>query len=119
MDPGSMQQCFIASSYIGKRIRLSGALKSEGVTQRGGLYMEMWTNTDERLAFDDMFDRSIKGTTEWQTYSVVLDVPEGTEYVSTAFFLDGRGTLWANGMTLEVVGSDVPVTGQPVKQPEQ
>ena len=114
-----MQQCFIASSYIGKRIRLSGALKSEGVTQRGGLYMEMWTNADERLAFDDMIDRSIKGTTEWQTYSVVLDVPEGTEYVCTGFLLDGRGTLWANGMTLEAVGSDVPVTGRPVKQPAQ
>src|SRR5262249_54070422 len=55
-------------------------------------------------------DRSIKGTTGWQNYSVVLDVPEGATDIFIGFVLSGLGALWVNGIKVQVVGSNVPVT---------
>jgi hypothetical protein len=113
-----MQQ-FNAARYLGKRIRLSANLKSDDVKEWGGLWMRV---EDARppeggypllLAFDNMQDRSIKGTTGWQTYSVVLDVPERATDIYIGFLLYGPGTLWASGIKVEIVGSDVLVTGRP------
>ena len=110
-----MQQ-FNAARYLGKRIRLSANLKSDGVKEWGGLWMRVDDGRDS-LAFDNMHkgpkDRSIKGTTDWQTYSVVLDVPERATDIYIGFLLSGSGTLWANAIKFEIVGSDVLVTGRP------
>jgi hypothetical protein len=57
-----------------------------------------------------MQDRPIKGTTEWQRYEVVLDVPEGATGIFFGILLDGRGEVWLNSVNFEVVGTDVPVT---------
>jgi hypothetical protein len=124
---GSMMQDFSATQYIGKRVRLSANLKSEGVTSWGGLWMRVDNSNQLRngyptsVAFDNMHDglkdRSIKGTTAWQNYSVVLDVPEGATGIYIGALLDGPGAIWMNGVKVEVVGPDVPVTGRPMNQP--
>jgi hypothetical protein len=124
---GSMMQDFSAAQYVGKRIRLSGYLKSEGVESWGGLWMRVDGASQSKngystsLAFDNMHDglrdQSVKGTTGWQNYSIVLDVPEGATGIYIGFLLDGPGALWVSGLKLEVVGPEVPVTGRPVNQP--
>lgn len=53
-------------------------------------------------------DRTIEGTTEWQRYEVVLDVPEDAANISFGISLFGTGTVWLNTVKLEVVGSDAP-----------
>src|ERR1700752_2242851 len=68
---GTMMQDFSAAPYAGKRIRLSANLKSEGVDRWGGLWMRIddgnhpnpKTGHATTVAFDDMYDRPIKGTT--------------------------------------------------------
>jgi serine/threonine protein kinase/tetratricopeptide (TPR) repeat protein len=119
---GYMSQYFSATLYIGKRIRLSANLKSESVKEWGGLWMRVDDDNHPRngrpsiVAFDNMHDglkdRSIKGTTGWQNYSVVLDVPESATEIYIGFLLSGPGALWANGIRVEVVGSDVSMTGR-------
>lgn len=119
---GSMMQDFSATQYLGKRVRLSGNLKSEGVTSWGGLWMRVDDANHPKngypasVGFDNMHDgltdRSIKGTTGWQNYSVVLDVPETATGIYIGFLLDGPGAIWVNGMKVEVVGPDVAVTGR-------
>src|SRR5262249_18588706 len=118
----TLMQQFNATKYLGKRVRLSANLKSDDVKEWGGLWMRV-DDTDHPqdgypsvLAFDNMHngpkDRSIKGTTGWHNYSVVLDVPESATGINIGFLLSGPGALWANGIKVEVVGSDVPVTGR-------
>jgi len=122
-----MMQSFSATQYIGKRLRLSGYLKSDSVTSWGGLWMRIDDAHQTRngypasVGFDNMHDgikdRSIKGTTGWQNYSVVLDVPEGATGISIGFLLDGPGTIWLSNSKVEVVGNDVPVTGRAPNSP--
>jgi len=37
------------------------------------------------VAFDNMQDRAIKGTTDWRRYEVVLDVPEDATGIAPGF----------------------------------
>jgi len=63
------------------------------------------------VAFDNMQDRAIKGTTDWRLYEVVLDVPEDATGIASGILLTGAGEVWLNGARFEVVGPDVAVTG--------
>jgi carboxyl-terminal processing protease len=50
------------------------------------------------------------GTTDWESYDIVLDVPQNTNRIVFGFLLVGRGKTWVDDMTVTVVSSDVPVT---------
>ena len=63
------------------------------------------------VAFDNMQDRSIKGTLGWSSYAVVLDVPQDATAISIGILLDGTGQVWLKDVAFEIVGSDVSVTG--------
>jgi len=120
---GSIVQEVKVAAYAGKRIRLSANLRSEGVQEWGGLWMRVDdANRPQKgfpssVGFDDMHDRSIKGTTGWQNYSVVVDVPPGATGIYIGLALVGPGELWMNDHKVEVVGPNVPVTGKPIDQP--
>ena len=67
----------------------------------------------DMVAIDNMQDRPIKGTTGWQRYEVVLDVPQDSTGISFGILLDGAGEIWLSNTKFDVVGTDVPVTGGP------
>lgn len=103
-----MQQ-FTAEQYLGKRVRLSGLVKSQNVTEWAGL----WVRVDSGrgvVAFDNMQNRPIKGTTEWRYYEVVLDVPKDATGIALGILLTGPGEVWLNGANFNVVGPEVAVT---------
>src|SRR5271167_1537397 len=101
---------FRAANYVGKRNRFSAFVKSDGVQSWSGLWMRVDKGQD-MVAFDNMVDRPIKGTTGWQKYEVVLDVPQDATGIALGVLLDGPGEVWLNGGKFEVVGADVPTTG--------
>lgn len=109
---GTLMQSFRADKYAGKRLRLSAFVRSEGLQEWAGLWMRVDGKEHAQIAFDNMQDRPIKGTTGWQTYQVVLDVAPDATSVSFGVLLDGPGTVWLNSVSLEVVGPEVPATGQ-------
>lgn len=111
-----------AAPYRGGHVRLRALLKTEGVVRRAGLWMRVDRRGDplEVLAFDNMGDRPVRGTTAWRRYEVVLDVPAGADEVYYGALLEGAGRLWVDEVTLEPVGVDVPVTEesrQPGREP--
>jgi hypothetical protein len=107
---GTLMQDFSADKYAGKRIRLSANLKAEGVRSWAGLWMRV-DKQSTSVAFDNMEDRPIMGTTSWQNYAVVLNVPQDATGIFFGVLLTGPGTVWLNGVKVEVVGSDIPTTG--------
>jgi hypothetical protein len=107
---GTLMQSVGAEQYKGKKVRLSGLVKSQEVVSWAGLWMRVDQGKD-MVAFDNMQDRPIKGTAGWQRYDVVLDVPQVSTGISFGILLDGAGKVWLNSTKLDVVGVDVPVTG--------
>jgi hypothetical protein len=107
---GTLMQHIHAEQYKGKRVRLSGFVKSLGVVSWASLWMRVDQGKD-MVAFDNMQDRPVKGTTDWQRYDVVLNVPPDSTGISFGIQLDGAGEVWLSGTKFDVVGVDVPVTG--------
>ena len=68
------------------------------------------------VAFDNMTNRAVKGTADWQEASVVLDVPKGASALAYGFFVAGGGKMWVNGQKIEEVSSEVPSTNMVKKQ---
>jgi hypothetical protein len=119
---GGMMQTNSAEEFAGKRVRLSGWMKTEDANDGGG---HLWLRVDGQqrgtpLQFDNMNNRAPKGTTDWQQYSVVLDVPADASALAYGFFVQGAGKMWVSGTKLEPVGPEVPSTNMlttPIAQP--
>lgn len=118
-DFGNLMQSFSASKYLNKRIRMSGYIKTKDVEK----WASFWVRVDEAhstnpLAFDNMMvgkDRSIKGTTDWTKYEIVLDVPINADKIVIGFMLGGYGQMWVDDLKFEIVDKSVPVTGKEIK----
>jgi hypothetical protein len=106
---GTLMQSIKAEQYLGRKVRLSGLVKSEGVLGWAGLWMRV-DKEKSPVAFDNMENRAIKGTTGWQRYDVVLGVPKDATAISFGILLAGSGVVWLNDTKFDVVGADVPVT---------
>ena len=104
---GTLMQSIKAEQYKGNKVRLSGLVKSEDVTGWAGLWMRVDKGT-ETLAFDNMQNRPINGTTGWQRYYVVLDVPKDATGIAFGILLSGPGQVWLNSAKFEVDELDVP-----------
>lgn len=108
---GTLMQTFSADMFHGKRVRLSGYVRANEVSDWAGLWMRVDGPRGEPLGFDNMQDRAVKGTSEWTKYAVVLDVPETAEAIAFGLLLTGRGQVWMDDLKFEVVSKDVPTTG--------
>ena len=106
---GTIMQQFKADVYRGQRLRLSALVRSEDVERWAGLWMRVDGAARASIAFDNMHDRAITGTTDWTRHAVVLDVAE-RESTKIAFgvLLNGSGKLWIADVRIESVGQDVP-----------
>lgn len=62
------------------------------------------------LKFDNMQSRAISGTTEWNVYSCVLDVPRESEVLNIGILLCGKGQVWLDTVSLTEVDQTVPTT---------
>lgn len=109
---GTLSQYCSADQYLGKRVRMTGYLKSENVKNWAG----MWFRVDDSkqkdlsLSFDNMSDRPIKNTTDWKKYEIVLDVPQEAGAMAFGVLLEGSGKVWISGISFEVVDQSVPTT---------
>lgn len=108
---GALLQEISATKYAGKRVRLNAFVKAQSVQGWAGLWMRVDKGTGT-VAFDNMENRPIKGTADWRSYDVVLDVPSDATALVFGVLLSGPGTVWLNSVKFEVVGNDVPVTGK-------
>lgn len=108
---GTLMQTFKADEYRGKRVRMSGYVRAQDVASWAGLWMRVNGPRGEPLAFDNMDKRPIKGTSGWQKYEIVLDVPDSAQDIAFGLLLTGAGQVWMDDLSFEVVGKDFPTTG--------
>ena len=98
--------------WAGHRLRFSAWVKTESVTGTSGLWMRVDTAQKFGVAFDNMRERPIVGTTDWALYQVVLDIAPDASNVAYGIVLAGDGDVWLDGVSIEHVDATcVPTTG--------
>lgn len=113
---GAINQPIRADNYRGKRVRFSAYLKTRGVgVSSSGGGAGLWMRVDGgggTLAFDNMGSRSVRGITDWQQYTVVLDVAPDAAGLAIGMLVTGTGEAWIDDASIDVVGVDVPLTSE-------
>src|SRR5690606_29357801 len=95
----------LPENYQGKSIRLSGYIKTENVT---GGYAGLWLRIDPQLGFDNMANRGITGTTDWQEYEISLPLAaEKTDQIFIGGLLVGEGKMWIDNLSVTIDGHDL------------
>lgn len=109
---GTMMQYCAPDNYLGKRVRMSGSMKSKNVVNWAGFWLRIdQSNSKEALSFDNMQDRPIKGSVDWTHCEIVLDVPDNASKIAFGALLDGKGQIWFDNLKFEIVDSSTPTTG--------
>lgn len=114
-DVAGFNQIIKAQNYAGKRVRFSAYLKTTDVDERavltlGSYYTLVLTQigrTDSNPAY---------GSTDWQRYEVVMDIPADSTTVAAGVEIYGAGKVWIDDAKLEIVGNDVSITNPPIQE---
>jgi hypothetical protein len=103
---------FNTSEYRGKRIRVSVYIKTQNVLEQGQFWISVQDIAGLQASTAQTGQGQITGTSEWQQYTVEVDVPQNAHDVYLAVGLFGPGKLWMDDLQLEVIG-DVSTTSVP------
>lgn len=115
---GTLMQSFKPDKYRGKKIRMTGFMKSFEVKSWAGFWLRVdQADSKTSLSFDNMRDRAVKGTTEWTKYEIVLDVPDKASDIAFGALLNGTGQIWFDNLNFEVVDNSVPSTNKKKDEP--
>ncbi|MBK6819489.1 MAG: hypothetical protein IPG85_07755 [Bacteroidetes bacterium] len=112
---GTLMQNFAPDKYVGKKIRMTGFMKSKDVDKWAGFWLRM-NKTDSKTILDNMYP-TCKGNTEWTKYELVLEVPETTKNIAFDALLNGKGQIWFNNINFEIVDNSVPSTKKVKEEP--
>ncbi|MDI2585656.1 AraC family transcriptional regulator [Psychrobacillus sp. NEAU-3TGS] len=107
---GTVMQQFNAKEWLRKRVKLSCFIQTKDVENSAGLWMRVDGKDGDTLQFDNMQNRPIKGTTGWNHYCVVLDVPVNASAIYFGVMLQGAGEVWMDEFTLVEVDEKTPLT---------
>jgi len=109
----TVMQSVDAEPFKGRRIRLTGELRTEDA----GAGATIWFRVDGAkgpLLFDNLElrrpDGQLVGTQGWQERSVVFDIPEEALSLHYGFFLKGTGKCWSRKFSLKEVDGGVPTS---------
>lgn len=109
---GTLMQNSLPQKYLGQRVRMTGFVKSKDVKDKAGLWFRVdQANSKKSLAFDNMYNRPVTGTTDWKKYEIVLDVPLNASKLAYGALLAGTGQIWFDNINFEIVDSTIATTG--------
>ena len=98
------------SPLLGKRIRMSGWVKTSDVRNWAGGSLLIRNAEGHIFAVDDMTDRPIQGTTDWRQIQIVTDVPLEPCVINFGVSLYGTGEVWTDDFQIDLTASDAPIT---------
>lgn len=101
---GNAMQQLNAEPYRGKRITLTGWLRAKDVLQAPTAGVAMWMRidgADGSMTLDNMGSRMLRGTTDWTSVAITLDVPSDAMGITLGIMLIGQsGEGWADDLEL-------------------
>jgi hypothetical protein len=109
-DFGTLMQMSDAKSYHGQRVRMTAFVRTSDATKGAQLWFRVDGKGRNVIAMDNMHKRPIVGTTAWQAYSLVLDVPAHAVNLAFGLIVSGTGTAWIDDVRFETVDKSVSTT---------
>lgn len=105
---GTVMQKFPADAWRGHRVKFQAFVKAQGVKGWAGLWMRVdgAGSPPRALAFDNMQDRPITGSSEWTPYEIVLNVPKDAKDIALGILLAGKGQVWIDDASFAVVNGE-------------
>lgn len=98
----------IPAKYQGTEIRLTGYIKTENVSAG---YAGLWMRIDPRVAFDNMNNRGVIGTTDWEKYEIELELnPSNAKQIVVGGLLVGKGKMWIDNLQITIDGEPLEKT---------
>jgi RNA polymerase sigma factor (sigma-70 family) len=98
------------SPLFGQHIRVTAWLKTSNVRNWASAFVIILGKNGLHLAYDDMSDRPIRGTTDWQQVELVTDLPNEPCTVYFGPDLYGPGELWGDDFQIAIAPRDTPIT---------
>jgi hypothetical protein len=108
-----LAQSVRADAFRGKRLRLSGFMKTIGVNEGTAVLFLRVDGEGVVQTSDYMQNRPLMLTTDWARQEIVVDVPRNAIGLTFGMMLGGSGQIWLDDVALEEVGSNVAVTARP------
>lgn len=108
---GTIMQSIRPTRYAGQRVRFSAMVKTRAVEGWTGLWLRADVN-GRSAAFDNMQDRALRGSADWQRQEVVLDIPADASMLAFGLLQSGSGQSWMDDLRLEVVDTSVATTAR-------
>jgi len=113
----TLLQTFIKKDFMGKRIKMTGYIKSQGLNDTATMWVRV-DDTDKKMStdFDNMMYRPIVGTKDWTKCEIIFDIPyRGVVFYGFIFL--GVGKVWVDNVSFEVVDSSTAKTTQTLNKP--
>ncbi len=97
----------VPAPYIGNRVILSGFLRTQNVDHGfAGLFLALF-NDSQTLQYDNMQNRGVKGTEDWQKFSITLPFSAEVVRINLGALISGGGTVWVDDLSLELDGKPI------------
>jgi len=103
---GNLMQTVDATPYRGKQIRFKAAVRTGSTGNQG--QAQLWMRVDRMAGamgfFENMGDRPITSP-QWGYFEIVGDIEEDAKALSFGVLLLGRGSVWADDVSIEILGN--------------
>jgi hypothetical protein len=117
VDFCALMQTMVAKDLSGKRIKMTGFIKSQGTNVKGSMWIRVDDIGNKIFAdFDNMMDRPVAGDNDWTKCEIVFDVPEKC-VIFYGFILTGVGKIWVDNVSFEIVDDTINKTAKSLDQP--
>ena len=105
----SLFQKIQSHQFRGRTVTLSGYLKPTEVTGWAGIWLRVEDGDEEVLEFENSSKKPLRGTSEWQPYSIEVNIPENAEVLHFGVLLAGGGDIRVDDLSLTATGPSRPV----------
>src|SRR5262249_52043623 len=92
------------AELLGKKVRYSGYIRTQNVSQFAGLWMRADAGATPGVAFNNMQSQKLNGTHDWERFAIELSIPPNTTNINFGVLMVSEGTAWFDSLAIELDG---------------
>jgi hypothetical protein len=115
--PAFLCTLFKADTYRGHRIRVTAYANGDKLDEGAFLWISLDGESGTQPRRVGLLPGLMKRPVDWTKHECGLDVPSSMNLITIGVALSGRGTIWLDDVSIEIVGPKVPLAGIDGKGP--